>query len=59
MRLQTIKITNNTNLNQLIDEVTLSHLPISISSDHNNAVLVAEEDWLAIQETLFYHLCQR
>ena len=30
-----------------------SHQPILISGKRSNAVLLAEEDWAAIQETLF------
>lgn len=41
------------NLYRLIDETAVSHEPIMISGKRNNAVLVSEEDWSAIQETLF------
>lgn len=41
------------NLYRLIDEATSSHQPLLISGKRNNAVLVSEEDWTAIQETLF------
>lgn len=41
------------NLYRLIDQAALSHRPILISGKRNNAVLIAEEDWTAIQETLF------
>ena len=40
------------NLYRLIDETAESHQPIVISGKRNNAVLIAEEDWSAIQETL-------
>jgi prevent-host-death family protein len=36
----------------LLDDVSVSHTPIQISGKRNSAVLVAEEDWRAIQETL-------
>lgn len=42
-----------TNLYRLIDETATSHQPILISGKRNKAVLIAEEDWAAIQETLF------
>lgn len=42
-----------TNLYRLIDEAADSHQPIVITGKRNNAVLVSEEDWSAIQETLF------
>ncbi|WLD56821.1 type II toxin-antitoxin system Phd/YefM family antitoxin [Salinispirillum sp. LH 10-3-1] len=41
------------NLYRLIDETAESHQPIVIMGKRNKAVLVAEEDWSAIQETLF------
>ena len=41
------------NLYRLIDEVASSRKPLLISGKRNNAVLVSEEDWTAIQETLF------
>ena len=41
------------NLYRLIDQTAQSHRPILISGKRSNAVLVAEEDWAAIQETLF------
>lgn len=40
------------NLYRLIDETAESHQPIVIMGKRNKAVLVSEEDWLAIQETL-------
>lgn len=41
------------NLYRLIDQAAQSHRPIHISGKRSNAVLVAEEDWQAIQETLY------
>lgn len=40
-------------LYRLIDETAASHQPLLISGKRNKAVLVSEEDWEAIQETLF------
>jgi antitoxin YefM len=37
----------------LIDNVAESHEPIQIAGKRNSAVLVSEEDWRAIQETLY------
>ena len=37
----------------LVDEVGESHSPVEIHGKRGNAVLVAEEDWKAIQETLY------
>ena len=36
----------------LIDEASTSHQPILITGKRGNAVLLAEEDWNAISETL-------
>jgi prevent-host-death family protein len=41
------------NLYRLMDETAISHKPVLISGKRNNVVLVAEEDWSAIQETLY------
>ena len=41
------------NLYRLIDETAESHVPIAISGKRSNAVLLAADDWSAIQETLF------
>ena len=39
-------------LYSLIDEVADSHEPIVIKGKRGNAVLISEEDWNAISETL-------
>lgn len=41
------------NLYRLIDETAESHQPIVITGKRHSAVLVSEEDWSAIQETLY------
>lgn len=41
------------NLYRLIDEAAASHQPLLISGKRNKVVLIAEEDWSAIQETLY------
>lgn len=41
------------NLYQLVAETARGHKPLLIKSKHNNAVLVSEEDWQAIQETIY------
>jgi len=40
-------------LYSLIDEATETHQPITITGKRGNAVLVSEEDWEAITETLY------
>ena len=39
----------------LIDEAASSHEPIVITGKRNNAVMISQEDWDAIQETLYLH----
>ena len=39
-------------LYRLIDQANESHKPVIISGKRANAVLISEEDWSAIQETL-------
>ncbi|MGD9108200.1 MAG: type II toxin-antitoxin system Phd/YefM family antitoxin [Gammaproteobacteria bacterium] len=41
------------NLYKLIDETAKSHTPIHITGKRTNVVLIAEEDWENIQETLY------
>ena len=40
-------------LYKLLDEVAEEHEPVLITGKRNNAVLVGEEDWRGIQETLY------
>lgn len=40
-------------LYRLIDETALSHEPVLISGKRGNAVLLSEEDWRDVQETLY------
>jgi prevent-host-death family protein len=37
----------------LLDEVAESHDPVQIAGKRSSAVLVSEDDWKAIQETLY------
>ena len=41
------------NLYKLIDDTTVNHEPVIITGKRGNAVLLAEEDWNAINETLY------
>lgn len=41
------------NLYRLIDQTAESHQPIHIAGKRSSAVLLSEEDWQAIQETLY------
>lgn len=40
-------------LYSLVDEVKDSHEPVQIVGKRNSAVLISEEDWKAIEETLY------
>ena len=37
----------------LVDDVQDSHEPVQITGKRGSAVLVSEEDWRAVQETLY------
>ncbi|MCP4403446.1 MAG: type II toxin-antitoxin system Phd/YefM family antitoxin [bacterium] len=41
------------NLERLMTQTEQGHVPIVITSQHGNAVLIAEDDWNSIQETLY------
>jgi antitoxin YefM len=41
------------NLYRLLDQVAKTHEPIAITGRRHNGVLIAEEDWRAIEETLY------
>ncbi len=52
--MKTITATDaRSNLYKLIDETAEASEPIFISGKRNKAVLLSEEDWRAIQETLY------
>lgn len=40
-------------LYSLLDDVSESHEPLQIAGKRHSAVLIAEEDWRAVQETLY------
>jgi len=50
----TISITEaRSKLYKLVDDTALDSTPVLITGKRNNAVLVSEDDWRAIQETLY------
>lgn len=52
--MKTINVTKaRANLYHLLNETSESHEPIQITGKNASAVLIAEEDWRAIQETLY------
>jgi len=40
-------------LYSLLDDVADSHQPVQIAGKRHSAVLVSEDDWRAVQETLY------
>jgi PHD/YefM family antitoxin component YafN of YafNO toxin-antitoxin module len=42
-----------TTLYQVIDDARSSHEPVQITGKRGNVVMLAEEDWNAVQETLY------
>ena len=51
--MMTLNVTEaRANLYKLIDDTTVSHEPVVITGKRGNAVLLAEDDWSAINETL-------
>lgn len=52
--MSTINITNaRKDLYNLVENVSIYHEPTLIVGKKGNAVLISEEDWNAIQETLY------
>ena len=50
----TLSVTEaRTKLYRLIDQASLSHEPIVIKGKRGNAVLISEDDWRSIQETMY------
>lgn len=41
------------NLYKLLDEVATTHEPVLITGKRANAILISEEDWRAIEETIY------
>jgi len=50
----TVNVTEaRANLYKLIDDASVSHEPVVITGKRGNAVLLAEDDWNASNETLY------
>jgi prevent-host-death family protein len=45
--------TARSKLYQLLDDAAASHEPIKITGKRANGVLISEEDWRSVQETLY------
>ena len=42
-----------TNIYKIMDETAETHQPIMITGKRNNVVMISEDDWNAIEETLY------
>ena len=52
--MKTIKVTEaRKELYRLLDEVRVTSEPVQITGKRSSAVLVSEDDWRSIQETLY------
>jgi antitoxin YefM len=52
--MKTITATSaRSDLYRIIDSAQSSHEPVQITGKRGNAVLVAEDDWFALQETVY------
>jgi antitoxin YefM len=52
--MSSINITNaRKNLSTLVEKLSDTHEPVHIAGKKNSAVLVAEDDWRSIEETLY------
>lgn len=52
--MKTIKATEaRKNLYRLLDEVAVTNEPVQITGKRANAVLVSEDDWRALEETVY------
>lgn len=52
--MSSINITNaRKELYKLVQRVNSTHEPVEITGKNSNAVLIGEEDWRSIQETLY------
>lgn len=40
-------------MSRLLDEVSESHEPVHITGERSKAVLISEDDWGSVQETLY------
>ncbi len=55
--MSTINVTNaRKNLYNLVKTVNTTHEPMEIIGKENNAILIGEQDWRNIQETLYLSL---
>ena len=41
------------NIFRLMDQVSETHIPVTITGKRGNAIMISEEDWRSIQETIY------
>jgi antitoxin YefM len=52
--MSSINVTNaRKDLYRIVESVNQSHEPIHITGKHSSAVLIGEDDWKSIEETLY------
>jgi prevent-host-death family protein len=52
--MRTLRVSEaRTNLYKLVDEASQSHAPVKITGKHGNAIIISEDDWKAVEETLY------
>ncbi len=52
--MKTISVTKaRSTLYKLLDEASKTHEPIYITGKRSNAILISEDDWRSIEETLY------
>jgi antitoxin YefM len=52
--MRTIRVSEaRANLYRLVDEALQTHQPVKITGKRGNAVIIGEDDWLAVEETLY------
>jgi len=53
-KMSSVNVTNaRKDLYKLVQKVNLTHEPVEITGKDSNAILVGEDDWKSIQETLY------
>lgn len=54
--MQAYNVTNaRANLYSLLNEVNQNHTPVQILGKNGNAILISEDDWRSIEETLYLY----
>jgi len=41
------------NFLKIIDQVAESHMPVTVKGKRNNVIIISEQDWEDLQETLY------